>query len=80
MFIYRMFEEVLYLDEGDPYRSYGIRVENEMGEIVEEISDISTEEHVVSELVLRCLYGELDPVHLRDVVLNYIETAALPER
>lgn len=80
MFIYRMFEEVLFLDECGSYRSYGICVENEMGEIVSEISDISTDKQLVSELTSRCFYGQLDPVQLRDVVLDYIDTAALPKK
>lgn len=80
MFVYRMVKEELYLEECGSYHSYGIRVENEKGEVLDMVSDISTEQDAVSELTARCLHGELDPVHLRDVVTDYLETAALPFR
>lgn len=79
MFVYRTVKEKFYLEEYGPYHGYGICVENEAGEIIDVISDISAEESVVAELAARCTCGELDPEQLRDVVTDYIQTAALPD-
>lgn len=72
MFVYIPIEEKLYTPELGSYRSYGIRVENEAGDTVAVLSDISLDKKRVSELAKRCTTGKLAPEHLRDVVLDSI--------
>lgn len=72
MFVYIPIEEELCTPELGLYRSYGIRIENETGETVAVLSDISSDLKAVSDLAERCTNGALAPEHLRDVVLNYI--------
>lgn len=72
MFSYIPIEENLCRPELGRYKSYGIRVENEVGETVAVLSDISTDQTMVAELAERCTSGDLAPEQLRDVVLNTI--------
>lgn len=70
MFFYIPIEEHLSTTELGSYRSYGIRVENEVGDAIMILSDISTDQEKVAELAERCTSGALAPEHLRDVVLD----------
>ncbi len=72
MYRYIPVEEEQYAPEVGQYRTYGIYVENEDGNRVMMLSDISTDQQVVSEIAERCTNGHLAPEHLRDVVLNTI--------
>ncbi len=72
MFFYIPIEEELTTPEMGSYQSFGIRVENEAGETVSVVSDISTDQQMVAELAKRCTNGELAPEHLHDVILNHI--------
>ena len=78
MFTYTVLEEYLSSDELGSYRSYGICVKNEAGEIMLSVSDISTDARVVLNLAERCTRGALSPEQLLDVILDCIQEAALP--
>lgn len=64
---YFPFREELYSEELGRYESYGIRVVRH-GRVVLRLSDVSTEAARVISLCRRCTKGQLDPIHLRDVL------------
>lgn len=72
MLVYILIEEMHCTPELGAYQSYGIRVENEVGKTVAVLSDISTDQAMVTELAERCTRGALAPEQLYDVVLNSI--------
>lgn len=75
MLKYRVFEEKLISDEIEVYVSYGLKcynVSNENEECVASISDISTDRSFVERLAEKCTEGQLFPIHLLDVVEDFI--------
>ena len=72
MIRYVAVEEQLYTSELGWYRTYGIRAENECGETVTQISDVSPESGFAEALAKACTEGELSPEQLQDVILNSI--------
>ncbi len=67
---YVLVEEQLFTPELGEYRSFGIRTKN--GE--DFVSDVSTDRAFVSELVERCNREEVSPIHLRDIVVDALES------
>lgn len=65
MTIYEMTQGVSVL-EGEPYCSYGIRCGGM------EIADISCDREKLAKLVDLCNHLALDPIHLRDVVEDFL--------
>ena len=70
--IYIPVKESLYSQELGRYFSFGIEVQ-EQGPQRLKVSDISTNESFVAELARRCTSGQLDPIHLYDVVEDSLE-------
>jgi len=66
-FIYIPVKESLFSRELGSYCSFGMEV-MENGALHSQISDVSTDENFVAELANHCTEGQLDPVHLPDVM------------
>lgn len=72
MFRYISYKEVLYSDEFGYYVTFGIRViDSERGEICS-VSDVSLDKEFVNRLCFDCTDGQLDPIHLMDVIEDNI--------
>ena len=54
------------------YTIYGIRAKDEAGTVVACYDDVSTQQDFVNRLVELCNQGMLDPLHLGDVLLDYL--------
>ena len=71
IFRYALVSEQLFSTELGHYRSFGIRAfqktECSWREIAF-VSDVSTDQAAVEQLARRCTEGQLDPIHLLDVV------------
>ena len=65
--IYIPVKEALYSQELGYYCSFGIEV-IEQGLPRLKVTDISTDGDFVAELAQRCTVGQLDPIHLYDVI------------
>ena len=75
MFRYLPIEEQLSAPDLGRYRSFGIAAFQVLGGRWEKrafASDVSTDEAFVTRLAQRCTQAQLDPVHLRDVVMDTI--------
>lgn len=76
IFRYALISEKLFSSELGRYRSFGIRAfrirafqKTECGwREVAFVSDVSTDRAAVEQLARRCTEGQLDPIHLLDVV------------
>ena len=71
IFRYALISEKLFSSELGRYRSFGIRAfqKTECGwREVAFVSDVSTDRAAVEQLARRCTDGQLDPIHLLDVV------------
>lgn len=64
--MYTLTEENKILEEQE-YTAYGIRYDDEYI-----INDVSEDKEAVRRLVADCNKYELDPVHLRDVVEDFL--------
>jgi len=71
-YIYRVVSCVMTDRESGLYRTYGIEV-CENGDPVETIQDISLDRDAVAGLVHTCNRERLEPMHLRDVVEDFLE-------
>ena len=65
-------KQQLWHEQLGVYDTYALRVENEAGECLAQIDDVSTDYVVVGELAEKCNRGQPDLVHLKDVVLNHL--------
>ncbi len=54
------------------YISFDIHIINEDNDILLSISDVSTNENLVSDLCNLCNAGQLDPIHIYDVIEDTI--------
>lgn len=75
MYQYLPVEERLYSPYLGRYRSFGIAAFKVCGEQREQVaftSDVSTDEAFAAQLAQRCTVAQLNPVHLKDVVLDSI--------
>lgn len=68
---YVEFEETLWSEEVGFYIGYGIKVV-ENGKEMLKISDVSTDKDAVKALAEKCNKGCLDPIHLFDVIEDYL--------
>ena len=71
MFKYSIFKENMSNEDGE-YTSFGITIEDSNGDVIKSITDISTDEIVVRDLCERCNKGQLHPIHLYDVVEDFL--------
>lgn len=71
-FCYTVFAETLCSPDTGPYRAFGIQCRSPGGDILAQISDVSTERSFVERLAQACTQGGLAPVHLMDVVCDAI--------
>lgn len=73
VFRYIVFQEKLYLKNYGEYYSFGIRVTSSGSiNLVDTVSDISTDFRVVQTLADLCNMCSLDPVHLNEVIENIL--------
>ena len=72
-FVYLPIKEILFTQELGQYCTYGIEV-LERGVLHSKISDISTDKNFVADLARRCTLGQLDPIHLLDVIEDLLGT------
>lgn len=75
MFLYIPVEEQLTSPYVGAYRSFGIavfRITAQRRQKLAFISDVSTDEAVTSLIACRCTREQLEPVHLRNVVEDFI--------
>ena len=71
IFRYALVSEQLFSSELGHYRSFGIQAfqQTECGwREAAFVSDVSTDRAAVEQLARRCTEGQLDPIHLLDVV------------
>ena len=68
MWQYQAFPHVGFQDEIGQYTTYGIRAENETGEVVVQIQDVTTDRVLAEDIAQRCTRGQLEPSQLRDVI------------
>ena len=68
--VYSVICESLISEEGIEYTTYGILTSVGGEDIV--ISDITTDREALEDLVNRCNLGELDVIHLYDVVEDFL--------
>ena len=68
---YLLVEDIVLVD-GRTYRSYGIVQAHAEAGHREEYRDIGTDRSSVKALVKRCNELRLDPIHLKDVVEDFI--------
>ncbi len=71
MFKYSIFKENMSNEDGK-YTSFGITIEDSNGDVIKSITDISTDEIVVRDLCERCNKGQLHPIHLYDIVEDFL--------
>lgn len=72
MCTYVLTETNLSTAETKEYVTFGIRSENADNRCTIHIPDVSTNKQLVRALVERCNAGQLDPVHLHEVVEDAI--------
>lgn len=63
--------EKLYSDELGEYESYGIEIRKN-GELVCRVSDISTDKDELERLAELCEREELSPIHIYDVIEDFL--------
>ena len=76
MFLYQVINETLYHVDIGSYISYGLRViflSYGIYKEVQKISDISTDEKKVALLAELCTKNQLSPIHLLDVIEDFLE-------
>ena len=72
MFYYIPFKEHLYSDEIGSYTAFGIRSYDSLNKESFSVSDVSVSRSVVLKLCINCTVHQLEPIHLLDVIMNYI--------
>ena len=76
MLIYQVVKEKLYNQDIGRYISYGITIYDYTNcnyHKLKTISDISTNEELVTKLAAMCTRGQLSPIHFMDVIEDFIE-------
>ena len=68
---YSVFEEKLESEEGIQYKAYGIRVRGYEGKDIV-ISDVTDDREALESLVRLCNDGDLDIIHIYDVVEDFL--------
>ena len=71
-YIYLPLTQHLYTEELGDYVSYGISV-TKNGEKIYEVGDVTTDLDALSALCERCTLLRLDPIHLDDVIYDFLE-------
>ena len=82
MYRYCAFSKNYILEDGEAYRGYGIVCTLGEGERARQIAcveDISCDGDAVAALAARCTAGNLSPMHLLDVVEDWLLTQEFPE-
>lgn len=72
MFRYIPFEETLYSDEFGSYISFGIKAVDDLNNSIISVSDVSTNESAVTDLCRHCTLYQLHPIHLLDIIDDFI--------
>jgi len=75
MYLYRHRHEVQYLNEVGYYETFGIEAyvgESGRWRKIKEVSDVTTDIDVVLNLVSICNKEQLDPIHLMNVIEDFI--------
>ena len=67
MIKYYIFEEELFQEDLSKYRTYGIYASDDR-----KISDVSLDYDRLEDLVQRMNEGELHPIHLMDVIEDFL--------
>jgi hypothetical protein len=65
---YLPFREELHSDDIGTYVSYGIRVLDSQGNMIESISDVSVDKNFVTELCYLWTRYQLSPIHIQDIL------------
>ena len=68
---YRPFSEKYYSEDIGTYIAYGISVYCGEAELLR-ISDICADRCLVEDLCRRCTEGELDPIHIYEVIEDFL--------
>lgn len=72
MFQYTPFNETLSNSDIGEYETWGIKVVDSNGVLIEMISDISIDRKVVIDLCKQMTEYDLDVDHLRDIIYDFI--------
>ena len=75
-YVYEAIQQTLTTDELGTYVTYGIRASSEETQLAF-VSDVSTDESAVRHLAERCTEQQLDPVHLENVIEDFLEEVAM---
>ena len=75
-FKYKTVREKLNSDELGSYVTYGIIIYKNK-ELLKYISDVSTIKRDVQDLVRRCNEEQLDPIHIEEVISDYLADSVI---
>jgi len=71
---YTVFEQPLSLPEYGAYTAFGVSVSPKgKAHILQSFPDVSTNKESLAALVLQCNRLQLHPIHLRDVIDDFLE-------
>ena len=71
-FQYGLCSSVVFDEEGKEHTTYGITVKDSTGTVLRRVKDISLDRKEVSELIGQCNRLHLEPVHLDDVIDDFL--------
>lgn len=72
MFRYLTFQETLFTNDLGEYSTFGIKVLDSDNNEILSVSDVSVDEDFVNMLCSDCNENLLEPVHLLDVIEDYL--------
>ena len=72
MIQYLPIREAHYSDDLGRYISFGIKAVDSRNNVILFISDVSVNESLVNSICIDCTKGELNPIHLLDVIEDRI--------
>ncbi len=75
-YLYSVSEEIMCSEENGYYKTYGIQCchYSNPSTVIFKVSDVSVEKQNVSELTDLCNIEKLEPIHLMDVIYDFILT------
>ncbi len=72
MYNYKIFNSLVYDEEGNSYITYGIQASDTSGNIIMSVPDIFFDKQAASALVEKCNSEQLSIEHLEDIISDAI--------
>lgn len=72
MYYYLITHNTFHAEDTGKYQAFGIAVYDESSHIIRQISDITTDEIAIRQLIQKCNQLRLSPLHLKDVVDDFL--------